>query len=263
VQFEAMPSFDRPHEVSFAAPCSQTLPLEEPPPVSLPVECVCEMPLVWLAPEAPVPLVESPILLPRPEEPPAPSEAPVDEPPELSVPPPPPLAELQPTEDRKTTTLAQATPRNRTAMADGDTRVRRRQRGASCRGERDQPLLGGQGDLRKYREAKLAGVGMSAVFPLWGRSTSALVREMLEVGLRATVTCIDPRKLDKSFAGRSFDAGFLADIPVDVDPCGENGEFHTFASAGPMFTRAIHIEVGEVVERDGFVFADVLPAPAG
>jgi uncharacterized protein (TIGR00290 family) len=113
-------------------------------------------------------------------------------------------------------------------------------------------------DLRRYREAKLREIGMSAVFPLWMRDTVALAREMIEAGLRATVTCIDPRKLDRSFAGRAFDAGFLADLPEEVDPCGENGEFHTFASAGPMFTQSIHVEVGDVVERDGFVFADVL-----
>ena len=116
-------------------------------------------------------------------------------------------------------------------------------------------------DLRRYREEKLAGVGMNAVFPLWRRNTTALAREMVEVGLRATVTCIDPKKLHRSFAGRSFDTGFLAELPVDVDPCGENGEFHTFAWGGPMFTRPIPIEVGEVVERDGYVFADAVSAP--
>lgn len=117
-------------------------------------------------------------------------------------------------------------------------------------------------DLRQYREAKLAAVGMIGMFPLWKRDTAALAREMIDVGLRATITCIDPKKLDRSFAGRSFDATFLAELPGDVDPCGENGEFHTFASAGPMFTRPIEVLVGRVVDRDGFVFADVLPAPA-
>jgi len=115
-------------------------------------------------------------------------------------------------------------------------------------------------DLRRYREAKLKEIGMTAVFPLWMRDTVALARDMIAAGLRATVTCIDPRRLDRSFAGRTFGANFLNDLPAGVDPCGENGEFHTFASAGPMFTRPIETEVGDVVERDGFVFADVLPA---
>jgi diphthamide synthase (EF-2-diphthine--ammonia ligase) len=106
----------------------------------------------------------------------------------------------------------------------------------------------------------LAEVGITGLFPLWGRDTAALAAEMIEVGLRATITCLDPTKLDRSFAGRSFDAAFLRELPDDVDPCGENGEFHTFAWAGPMFSRPIPVEVGEVVERDGFMFADLLPA---
>ncbi len=101
---------------------------------------------------------------------------------------------------------------------------------------------------------------MNAMFPLWKRDTAALAREMIDVGLRATITCIDPKKLDRSFAGRSFDATFLAELPGDVDPCGENGEFHTFVSAGPMFASAMDVKLGDVVDRDGFVFADVLPA---
>ena len=113
-------------------------------------------------------------------------------------------------------------------------------------------------DLRRYREAKLREIGMSAVFPLWMRDTTTLARDMIESGVRATITCIDPRKLDRSFAGRAFDAEFLEALPEGVDPCGENGEFHTFASAGPMFTMPIQVEVGDVVERDGFVFADLL-----
>jgi uncharacterized protein (TIGR00290 family) len=118
------------------------------------------------------------------------------------------------------------------------------------------------GDIRRYRETKLAEVGMHGVFPLWGRDTTALAQEMIEVGIRAMLTCIDPKKLDRSFAGRSFDAELLRELPFGVDPCGENGEFHTFAWAGPMFGLPVAIEVGELVERDGFVFADVLPAPA-
>ncbi len=113
-------------------------------------------------------------------------------------------------------------------------------------------------DIRRYRETRLAEVGLRGIFPLWARKTDALAREMIDVGIRATLTCVDPRKLDRSFAGRSFDAALLEDLPDGVDPCGENGEFHTFASAAPMFSRPIRIEVGEVVERDGFVFADLL-----
>jgi uncharacterized protein (TIGR00290 family) len=116
-------------------------------------------------------------------------------------------------------------------------------------------------DIRRYRETRLAAVGMRGLFPLWGRKTDDLAREMIAVGIRATLACIDPRKLDRSFAGRSFDAALLADLPEGVDPCGENGEFHTFASASPSFRAPIPVQVGEVVERDEFVFADLLPAP--
>lgn len=115
-------------------------------------------------------------------------------------------------------------------------------------------------DVRAYREAKLAGTGVAPLFPLWGRPTGALVREMIESGLRAVLTCVDPRRLDRTFAGRALDAALLAELPPGVDPCGENGEFHTFAFEGPMFAAPIAIATGEVVEREGFVFADVLPA---
>jgi diphthamide synthase (EF-2-diphthine--ammonia ligase) len=115
-------------------------------------------------------------------------------------------------------------------------------------------------DLRRYREEKLATIGLTAHFPLWKRDTAALAREMIACGLEATVTCVDPRHLARSFAGRRFDGAFLGELPPGVDPCGENGEFHSFASAGPMFRRSIPIVAGEVVERDGFVFADLLPA---
>jgi uncharacterized protein (TIGR00290 family) len=115
-------------------------------------------------------------------------------------------------------------------------------------------------DVRAYRETKLAGSGIEPVFPLWGRDTSRLAREMLDGGLRATLTCVDPRALDPAFAGRAFDAALLADLPAGVDPCGERGEFHTFAWAGPMFERAIPVDRGEVVTREGFVFADLVPA---
>jgi uncharacterized protein (TIGR00290 family) len=114
-------------------------------------------------------------------------------------------------------------------------------------------------DIRAYREEKLAAWGMTPVFPVWGRDTRRLAEEMLAGGLRAHLTCVDPRKLDRSFAGRSFDRSLLSALPESVDPCGENGEFHTFACAGPMFARPIPVVAGEVVERDGFVFADLLP----
>jgi len=115
-------------------------------------------------------------------------------------------------------------------------------------------------DIRAYREAKLAGTGISPLFPLWQRDTRALAREMIDGGLRATLTCVDPKKLGRGFAGRSFDRALLGDLPGGVDPCGENGEFHTFASAGPMFEAPIPVVAGAVVERDGFVFADLLPS---
>jgi uncharacterized protein (TIGR00290 family) len=117
-------------------------------------------------------------------------------------------------------------------------------------------------DIRAYRENHLAACGMEAVFPLWRKDTRLLAKEMLESGLSAYITCVDPTKLDRSFAGRRFDAELLGELPREVDPCGENGEFHTFACAGPMFRRSLPIDVGEIVERDGFVFADLLPGAA-
>jgi uncharacterized protein (TIGR00290 family) len=113
-------------------------------------------------------------------------------------------------------------------------------------------------DVRRYREENLAKCGMTPVFPLWGIPTRQLAEEMVAGGLRSYVTCVDPRKLDKSFAGREWNAALLADLPASVDPCGENGEFHTFASSGPMFRELIVVRRGEIVERDGFVFADLL-----
>jgi uncharacterized protein (TIGR00290 family) len=112
-------------------------------------------------------------------------------------------------------------------------------------------------DIRQYRVDKLAGTGIRPVFPLWGRPTAELARSMIEGGLEARLTCVDPRQLPASFAGRAFDAELLCDLPAGVDPCGERGEFHTFTHAGPMFRRAVPLERGEVVERDGFVFADL------
>jgi uncharacterized protein (TIGR00290 family) len=112
-------------------------------------------------------------------------------------------------------------------------------------------------DVRHYREDKLKGTGLEPVFPLWGLDTRRLAEEMVAGGLRARIVCVDPRKLPPEFAGRDFDADFLRDLPDGVDPCGENGEFHSAVYAGPMFRGAIPIESGEVVQRDGFVFADV------
>lgn len=116
------------------------------------------------------------------------------------------------------------------------------------------------GDVRRYREEKLAGTGLTPVFPLWGLPTDALVREMIASGVRARIVCVDPKKLPKEFAGRDLDESVLQAMPVEVDPCAERGEFHTVAYAGPMFRYPIPIEGGEVVERDGFVFADVKTA---
>lgn len=115
-------------------------------------------------------------------------------------------------------------------------------------------------DVRAYRERALHGLGIEPRFPLWGRRTGDLAREMLRVGIRAVVTCVDPRQVPAHLAGRAYDEQFLADLPEGVDPCGERGEFHTFVWDGPGFARPIPVEVGEVVERDGFVFCDVLPA---
>ena len=117
-------------------------------------------------------------------------------------------------------------------------------------------------DIRRYREAKLVGTGIAPLFPLWGIDTGRLAREMIAGGLEAYVTCVDPQKLPASFAGRRFDLGLLADLPADVDPCAENGEFHTFACAGPMFPRPIAVKTGEVVTRDGFVFCDLVDIPS-
>jgi uncharacterized protein (TIGR00290 family) len=115
-------------------------------------------------------------------------------------------------------------------------------------------------DIRTYRETAMAGTGIAPSFPLWERPTPDLALSMLDAGIEAIITCVDPRQLDRSFAGRRFDRDFLRDLPDHVDPCGENGEFHTFVWDGPGFSSPIDVTVGEVVERDGFVFADVVPA---
>lgn len=116
-------------------------------------------------------------------------------------------------------------------------------------------------DVRRYREEKLAAVGMRALFPLFGLDTPALAREMVAAGLRAIVTCVDTRALDRSFAGRAYDDALLDALPPGVDPCGENGEMHTFVIAGPMLDRALSVRVGEIVERGPFVFADLVEVP--
>ena len=114
-------------------------------------------------------------------------------------------------------------------------------------------------DVRCYREERLQGTGISPIFPLWGSDTRELSQTMVTAGLRSVLTCVDPKQLSKDFAGRIFDATLLRDLPADVDPCGENGEFHSFAFDGPMFAQAVDFTLGETVARDGFVFTDLLP----
>jgi uncharacterized protein (TIGR00290 family) len=115
-------------------------------------------------------------------------------------------------------------------------------------------------DVRAYREQKLAGTGIVPVFPLWSRPTDKLAREMIEAGIETYLVSIDLKQLTKDFAGRRFDHALLADFPSGIDPCGEKGEFHSCVVAGPMFTRRIPVTAGEIVERDGFAYADLLPA---
>jgi uncharacterized protein (TIGR00290 family) len=117
-------------------------------------------------------------------------------------------------------------------------------------------------DIRAYREKQLAALGMTPIFPLWHRDTTALAWEMIASGMVAHLVCVDPRRLGREFAGRRFDSRLLEELPPDVDPCGENGEFHTVVSAGPMFAAPMQVSVGAVVERGGFVFADILAAGA-
>lgn len=113
-------------------------------------------------------------------------------------------------------------------------------------------------DVRRYREERLEPTGIVPVFPLWGRPTPAVAREMVEAGVRAIVTCVDSRQLDPTFAGRTFDAALLQElVAAGADPCGENGEFHTFAFAGPMFPSSLDVAPGSIVEREGFIFADL------
>jgi len=112
-------------------------------------------------------------------------------------------------------------------------------------------------DVRRYREERLAGTGLTPLFPLFGAETPRLAREMIAGGLRARITCLNPKILDRRFAGREFDADLLAELPREVDPCGERGEFHTCAYDGPMFSHRVPIDTGITVERDGFVFTDL------
>ena len=115
-------------------------------------------------------------------------------------------------------------------------------------------------DIRAYRIARLAGTGLEPIFPVWGIPTGRLAEEMMSGGLRARLTCVDPRRLPPEFAGREWDRTLLQELPEGVDPCGENGEFHSFCWAGPMFSGEIPVQAGEHVERDGFCYADLLDA---
>ena len=112
-------------------------------------------------------------------------------------------------------------------------------------------------DIRRYREERLAGTGLAPLFPLWGQPTAMLAREMIAGGLKARVVCLDPRVMPRELIGAPFDERLLASLPAGIDPCAERGEFHTCATAGPMFSRPIAVDAGEVVERDGFVFGDL------
>jgi len=114
-------------------------------------------------------------------------------------------------------------------------------------------------DVRNYREEKLKGSGIKPIFPIWGIPTDKLSREMISSGLRTVITCVNPKQIPKEFVGREFDESFLDSLPETIDPCGENGEFHSFVFDGPMFKEPIEIFMGDIVHRDDFVFADVLP----
>jgi len=113
-------------------------------------------------------------------------------------------------------------------------------------------------DVRAYREAQLSGTGLEPLFPLWGLPTASLAPQMLAAGIRAKLSCVDSRQLLPSFAGREFDSALLRDLPAEVDPCGERGEFHTCVYAGPMFTAPLPLQAGEIVHRDGFAYADFI-----
>ncbi len=114
-------------------------------------------------------------------------------------------------------------------------------------------------ELRKYREDNLAKIGVKAIFPVWGRNTGELAKTFVNLGFKAVVTCVDSKVLDKAFAGRIIGASFLAELPSNIDPCGENGEFHSFAFDGPIFKKSISLTIGQIVLRDSFYFCDLLP----
>ncbi len=114
-------------------------------------------------------------------------------------------------------------------------------------------------DVRAYREKQMDRLGLTPLFPIWGQPTKELAQQMVAAGVQAWLTCVDPRQLPREFAGRAYDDRLLGELPDGVDPCGENGEFHTFAWDGPMFASPVHVSVGERVERDGFVFTDLMP----
>jgi uncharacterized protein (TIGR00290 family) len=116
-------------------------------------------------------------------------------------------------------------------------------------------------DVREYRERMLQGSGLTPLFPLWMEPTGALVNEMIAAGVEATIVCLDPTRVGRELAGQRIDAKLLADLPAEVDPCGERGEFHTFVSAGPMLRERIPVVPGAAVEREGFVYADLTLAP--
>jgi uncharacterized protein (TIGR00290 family) len=141
----------------------------------------------------------------------------------------------------------------------GETILRLRERGVNHVAFGDIFLE----DLRSYRETKLLSTDMTAVFPIWKVDTRELAARFIRDKFRAIVACIDPRQLDPSFAGRELDAAFFPDLPASVDPCGENGEFHTFVFDGPIFRSAIPVRIGPVVERDSFVSCDLALAPSG
>ncbi len=141
------------------------------------------------------------------------------------------------------------------AAAMSDFIVHAREEGVQCMAFGDLYLQ----DVRRYREERMRGTGIEPVFPLWEKPTRALLEEMLAKGLRACLTCVDPRVLPEEFAGRELTVSLLEDMPPGIDPCGENGEFHTFVFDGPMFAHPLKIEMGEIVARDGFVFADCYP----
>lgn len=115
-------------------------------------------------------------------------------------------------------------------------------------------------DIRQYRENRLAELGMEGFFPLWKKDTRKLAQDFIAEGFRAYIVCVDPKQIESSFCGREFDHAFLSELPASVDPCGENGEFHTFVYDGPIFRQAVKVKKGEVVHREGFWFCDLIPS---